>query len=117
MFEAENITLWRDADIIDPKGDKIGTLESVYVDTTTDQPSFAGVKTGMLGRHRLVFVPLSGAVVGPKYVRVLVDKDQAKNAPGMEVEGELSAEQEPAIFSHYGLPFDSAAGVRRLARR
>ena len=52
MFEAESINAWRDHDVVDREGGKIGSLESIYVDTATDEPFFAGVKVGMIGRHR-----------------------------------------------------------------
>ena len=118
MFEAESINLWRDHDVVDREGSKIGSLESVYVDTASDQPSFAGVKVGIIGRHRIVFVPLTGAVVSPDYVKVRFDKDLVKNAPGIETDGELVSEAEPAIFAHYDLAYSpGASGERRLARR
>ena len=60
MFEADNIRDWREHDVVDPDGSKIGQLEAVYVDTGTDLPVFASVKIGMIGRHRLTFVPLTG---------------------------------------------------------
>ncbi|MGH9060002.1 MAG: PRC-barrel domain-containing protein, partial [Acidimicrobiales bacterium] len=41
MFEADNIRDWREHDVVDPDGDKVGELEAVYVDTATDQPAFA----------------------------------------------------------------------------
>jgi hypothetical protein len=53
MFEAENIRDWRNHEVLDPSGAKIGQLEAIYVDTSTDRPSFASVRTGMIGRHRL----------------------------------------------------------------
>ena len=115
MFPAENIRDWRTMNVIDPDGDKIGTLESVYVDTTTDQPFFAAVTTGIIGRHKLTFVPLTNATVAPGHTRVTVSKDLAKNAPLIDIDGELSLEDEPAVFSHYGLAY--TPGVRRLARR
>ena len=115
MFPAENIRDWRTMNVVDPEGSKIGTLESVYVDTTTDQPFFAAVTTGIIGRHKLTFVPLTNATVAPGHVRVTVSKDLAKNAPSIDTDGELTAEQEPAVFAHYSLPY--TPGVRRLARR
>jgi len=115
VFPAENIRDWRTMNVIDPDGSKIGTLESVYVDTTTDQPFFAAVVTGMIGRHKLTFVPLTDATVGPNHVRVIVPKDLAKNAPSIDTDGELTAEQEPDVFAHYSLAY--TPGVRRLARR
>ena len=115
MFPAENIRDWRLKDVVDPDGSKIGSLESVYVDTTTDQPFFAAVTTGIIGRHKLTFVPLTNATVAPDHIRVTVSKDLAKNAPSIDTDGELTADLEPAVFEHYGLPY--AGGVRRLARR
>ena len=81
MFPAENLRDWRGEKVIDPDGDKIGDLEAVYVDTTTDEPAFVTVKTGMIGRHRLVFVPVGGATVTPSAVRVRYDKKLISEAP------------------------------------
>lgn len=118
MFEADNIRDWRDHDVVDPEGDKIGELEAIYVDTATDEPAFASVKIGIIGRHRLTFVPLFGATVAPKFVRVQVPKKLAKDAPTIDVDGELLAEDEPVLFEHYGLVHQTgASGERRLARR
>ena len=115
MFPAENIRDWRGSNVVDPDGSKIGTLEAVYVDTVTDEPFFASVTTGIIGRHKLTFVPLTNATVAPGHIRVTVSKDLAKNAPSIDTDGELSLEDEPAVFEHYSLPY--TAGVRRLARR
>lgn len=118
MFEADDIRDWRTHDVVDPEGSKIGSLEAVYFDTTSDQPSFATVRVGMMGRHRLVFVPLHGATVAPEHVRVTVDKKQAKDAPSIDTDGELTAEAEPAVFEHYGLNYQpGSSGERRLGRR
>lgn len=118
MFEAENIREWRGHDVVDSAGSKIGGLEAIYVDTKTDEPSFATVEIGLIGRRRLVFVPLTGATVGPGYVKVGYDKKTVKSAPSIDTDGELLMDDEPAVFDHYGLPADhSADGQRRLARR
>jgi hypothetical protein len=118
VFEADNIRDWREHDVIDAGGDKVGELEAVYVDTATDQPSFASVRLGMVGRRRLVFVPLDRATVGPSYVRVAYPKKLIKDAPHIELDGELAAEQEGELFEHYGLQHHpGASGERRLARR
>lgn len=118
MFPAENIRDWRGLAVVDRDGSKIGELEAVYVDTATDVPAFATVKVGIVGRHRLVFVPLDGASVSPGHVRVTCDKRQVKDGPAIGVDGELLAEQEPDVFSHYGIAYaKGASGERRLARR
>ncbi len=118
MFPAENLRDWRGEKVIDPEGSKIGDLEAVYVDTATDEPSFVTVKAGIIGRHRLVFVPLIGATVRPDAVRVLYPKKLVTDAPAIETDGELAAERDPDIFAHYELPYAAgAAGERKLARR
>jgi hypothetical protein len=73
-FEAENIRDWQGRSVVDPAGGKIGSLEAIYVDTVSDEPVFATVVVGMLGRRRLAFVPLTGATVAPDHVRVTVAK-------------------------------------------
>lgn len=118
MFEAGDIREWRGEDVVDSQGRKIGTLESVYVDTTTDRPAFATVTVGVPTRRRLVFVPLEGARVGPGYVRVNHPKNQVRNAPSIGTDGELLAGDEAAVFEHYQLGYTpGAGGERRLARR
>jgi hypothetical protein len=118
VFEAADIREWRGHDVVDAQGHKIGELEAVYVDTGTDLPSFGTVKVGMPTRHRLVFVPLNQARVGPGYLKVCYGKKQVKDAPSIGTDGELPAGEEEAIFKHYGLAYEpGAGGERRLARR
>jgi hypothetical protein len=74
------------------------------------------VTTGIIGRHKLTFVPLTGATVAPDHLRVTVAKDLVKDAPSIDTDGELTAEHEPEVFAHYSLPYASD-GTRRLARR
>jgi hypothetical protein len=118
MFEAANIREWRGQDVVDAAGHKIGELEAVYVDTATDLPSFGTVTVGMPTRHRLVFVPIDHAIVGPGYVKVPYDRKQVKDAPSIGIDGELPAGDEAAVFKHYLLAYEpGAGGERRLARR
>ena len=118
MFEAENIRDWREHDVIDPDGKKIGQLEAVYVDTTTDEPAFGSIRIGMVGRRRLTFVPLDRAVVLPGQLRVAYTKSQVRDAPTIDTDGELPASGEPGLFKHYGLEYQAGvSGERQLARR
>ena len=118
MFEAADIREWRGHDVVDVRHHKIGQLEAVYVDTGTDQPSFGTVRVGMPTRHRLVFVPLDHATVGPGYLKIAYDKKQVKGAPSIDIDGELPVAEEAAIFKHYGLTYQAGtSGERQLARR
>jgi hypothetical protein len=118
MFEAGDIREWRGHHVVDERGHKIGVLEAIYVDTATDQPFFATVTVGLPTRRRLVFAPLTGATVGPGYLKINQPKDVVKKAPSIDVDGELPATDEPGIFAHYDLEYaPGAGGERRLGRR
>ncbi|MER5346484.1 PRC-barrel domain-containing protein [Streptomyces mirabilis] len=118
MIRAADVREWRNRDVVDTEGHKIGMLEAVYVDTTTDEPAVATVRTGLPTRHRLLFVPIDDAIAGPDYLKVGYVKTLVKQAPSIGTDDVLPAEQEEAIFKHYGLAYKpGAAGERQLARR
>ncbi|WP_329129727.1 PRC-barrel domain-containing protein [Streptomyces sp. NBC_01476] len=118
MIEPADLREWRDHDVVDEEGHKIGALEAVYVDTVTDQPSMATVRIGVPTRHRLVFVPVGSVIAGPGYVRVPYAKTLVKSAPSIGTDDVLPIEDEEAVFQHYGLPYKPGAdGARQLARR
>jgi hypothetical protein len=51
-------------------------------------------------------------------VRVAYSRSQVKGVFSIDTDGELTAEDEPKVFEHYGLPYQpGASGERRLARR
>lgn len=118
MFEAENPRDWIGLPVVDPDNSKVGNMESIYFDTATEAPAFAAVHVGILGGQKLVFVPLVGAVVSPKYLKVTFQKRLIKDAPSIATDGELEAAQEPGLYSHYELPYVTGSnGERRLGRR
>lgn len=118
MITIQDIRQWKGATVVDPLGDKVGTLEAIYVDSATEQPIFAAVKVGLVGFHKLAFVPLEGAAVGKDDLRVAFGKDRVKDAPTVPTDAELPVEDEPKVFTHYGMPYTPAAtpSGRRLAR-
>jgi hypothetical protein len=118
MVHVENIGDWKGKELIDRDHEKIGKLEDVYVDTATDEPMFVTVKEGLMAKH-LTFVPLTGAAASPDGLKVSVTKAQIKDAPNIDRDGELSQDDEAALYGHYALtyaPADNPSG-RRLARR
>jgi PRC-barrel domain len=110
---------WHGKDLIDRDGQRIGRLEDVYFDVGTDQPQFATIKEGLIGRH-LTFVPLTEVTIGPDDLQVSASKAEVKDAPNLELEGdELSQADESTLYHYYQLnytPSDTPSG-RRLARR
>ena len=110
---------WHGKDLVDRNGERIGRLEDVYFDVGTDQPQFATVKEGLIGRH-LTFVPLTEVTLGPDDLQVSASRAEVKGAPTLELEGdELSQADESILYHYYQLnytPSDTPSG-RRLARR
>jgi hypothetical protein len=117
MFDIERISEWRGQDVLDTEGERVGRLEEIYYDKHSSSPGFASVKTGLFGR-RLSFVPLGDASMARDHIRVAYPADLIKRAPSVEPDGQLTAEEEAALFDHYGLesPLDPDAQSPRLVR-
>ena len=93
--------------VVDSDGSKLGTVDDVYVDDETGRPEWAAVKTGMFGNH-VSMVPLQQAEYDGESLRVPYDKDQLKDAPHRDPEGELSREDESDLYRHYGMEYTTA---------
>jgi sporulation protein YlmC with PRC-barrel domain len=102
MKTLQDVQTWRGMKVVDADGDKIGTIEDVYLDRQTGEPEWATVKTGVFGLKKS-FVPIRDAeVTDDNEVRVPVQKEQVKDAPRVDPEGELSPDEERQLWEHYG---------------
>ncbi|MBP2579631.1 hypothetical protein J3A78_000109 [Streptomyces sp. PvR006] len=118
MIRIADVREWRTHDVVVGGSHEIGVLEAVYVDAGTDEPAMATVEVGLPTRHRLVFVPLNGAIVGPGHLKVGYDKSVVKKCPAIGTDDALPAEDEAAIFAHHGLSHQPGASSEpQLARR
>jgi uncharacterized protein (TIGR02271 family) len=95
---------WQGRTMVDPAGDKLGTIDAIYLDDETGQPEWATVTSGLF-TARTVFVPLAQAQAMGDSVQVPYDKDQVNGAPGMEADGSLSQDDEAELYRHYGLDY------------
>jgi len=98
----------RDATVYTSDGDKIGKVGDVYLGDHSEQPEWVTVKTGLFGSAE-TFVPLAQASTGSGEIRVPYTKEQVKNAPRTEADGQISQEEEDRLFAHYGIGDDSSA--------
>jgi uncharacterized protein (TIGR02271 family) len=101
---------WQGRDLHDSQGEKLGTVKEIYEDQRTGKPEWALVSSGLFGT-RAHFVPLAGARPEGEQVRVDVTKDQVKDAPSIEGDGQLSQEDEQRLFEHYGVPYTDEGSV------
>jgi uncharacterized protein (TIGR02271 family) len=90
------------ADLIDAEGSTVGKIEEIYLDNATQEPEWALVHTGLLGR-KLNYVPLRGASVSGDSLQAAYTESQIKGAPSVEPDVELSPEEEAELYQHYGV--------------
>ncbi|MEV6208508.1 PRC and DUF2382 domain-containing protein [Kitasatospora sp. NPDC051914] len=86
---------------VDRNGDKIGTVDEVYLDDATGEPEWAAVRTGIFGRD--AFVPLTTSEFSGEELRVPYDKSLVKESPDFGVGQHLSPAQELQLYRYYGL--------------
>ena len=103
-LQKEALLQKRGQEIRDRHGDKIGTIEEFYLDSQTGEPEWALVNTGLFGT-KSSFVPLQEADEDGEALRVPYEKAQVKDSPSMDADGELSQQDEAALYSHYGLDY------------
>ena len=90
--------------MVDPAGDKLGTIDAIYLDDETGQPEWALVYTGLF-TAKAAFVPLAQAQDIGDSVQVPYDKQQVIDAPRMAAGGSLSQDDEAQLYRHYGLDY------------
>jgi uncharacterized protein (TIGR02271 family) len=106
-LQREDVLQQRGQELYDRAGDKIGTIEEIYLDNQTDQPEWALVNMGMFGT-KSTFVPLQEATHEGEALRVPYEKAQVKDAPSVDPDGELSQREEAELYSHYGLEYSES---------
>jgi uncharacterized protein (TIGR02271 family) len=100
----DTVQSWQGRTMVDPAGDKLGTIDAIYLDDETGQPEWATVTSGLFGT-KTAFVPIAQAQDIGDSVQVPYDKAQVKNAPSMAADGSLSQDEEAALYRHYGLDY------------
>jgi uncharacterized protein (TIGR02271 family) len=104
MPEMTDAYQWQGRTMVGSDGEKIGKISEIYEDPQTGKPEWATVASGLFG-SKSNFVPIAGASPDGEDVRAQVTKDQVKDAPGVEADGELSEQEERRLFEHYGVPY------------
>ena len=105
MPDLDTVRSWQGATMVDRHGDKIGTVESIYLDDQTGEPEWVLVNTGLFG-SRSSFVPLAQASGSGDQVQVPYEKQRVKDAPRVDTDQHLSEAEEQELWRHYGLDYD-----------
>jgi len=89
-------------EVTDSNGNKIGKVDSVWVDDATNALEFIGVKIGMLmGKTHII--PVTQGQTAGGTIRVPYAESQIKDAPSFSGDDELSPADEDGIYSYYGV--------------
>ncbi|QHC69735.1 PRC and DUF2382 domain-containing protein [Rathayibacter sp. VKM Ac-2801] len=119
MIDSTNIDSIYGATVHGSDGDKIGSVEQVYLSDESGAPVWATVRTGLFGTSES-FVPLEGADLAGDRLTVAYDKSFVKDAPRIDADGSLTEDEEAELYRYYNLSgaasvpetgdVDSAAG-------
>ena len=110
----DTVQSWQGRTMVDPAGDKLGTIDAIYLDDETGQPEWATIASGLFSA-KTAFVPLAQAQDIGDSVQVPYAKQQVKNAPAMEADGSLSQDEEAQLYRHYGLDYSEHRSDSGLA--
>jgi uncharacterized protein (TIGR02271 family) len=91
-----------DCQVVDPRGEKIGSVKRIWLDGQTGDPLWASVHTGLFGLKES-FVPLQRAELRNDQLQVPVEKEQVKESPRIEATNDhMTDEEQAALYQHYG---------------
>ncbi|WP_427135989.1 PRC-barrel domain-containing protein [Pseudarthrobacter sp. S9] len=90
-------------------GEKIGSVEQVFVSDSSGDPAFVTVRTGLFSMSE-TFVPLAGASIDGTRINVLYTKDLVKNGPRIASDrGSITTGEERVLYGYYGLKTEETA--------
>jgi uncharacterized protein (TIGR02271 family) len=114
MPTIDHVKTWQGQQATGSDGEKLGTIADIYLDRNTGEPEWAAIKTGLFGT-KVTFAPLAEATRSGDGVQLPYTKDQIKDAPNAEADGELSQDEEAALYRHYGLDYSEVPSDSGLA--
>ena len=86
----------------DVNGDKVGSVQDVYVNDTSGQPDFISVNHGLFGTGTSI-VPLRGHSLRDGDLHLAFPKDRIEDAPDLDDNGHLTTNDQDALYRHYAL--------------
>ena len=108
----------RGEDLSDSNGDKIGSIEEIYLDDETGAPEWALVSTGLFG-SKSTFVP----VARRQPTRTATCASRSTRRPSRTLPGSMPTARSPSdeeaeLYRHYGMDYSATApdgGTRATA--
>ncbi len=98
----EDYGAWAGRDVAGPDGERLGAVDVIFLDEATETPEWVLVT---LDGGDPAFVPLAGASVEERSIRVEHDRERIAAAPSPEPAETLSVADERRLYEHYGLAY------------
>jgi hypothetical protein len=99
----EDFAAWTGRDVVAPDGDRLGAVELIFLDEATDAPEWVLVRLD--GDDAASFVPLAGASVEERSIRVEQDRERVAAAPRFDAGETLTIAECRELYEHYGLAY------------
>lgn len=106
MLNTQDLERINGATVYDADGDKVGSVDQVYLDDQSETPTWVTVTTGMFGTSQS-FIPLERASLDGNDLRVGYDKATIKGAPRIDADQHLERSEEDELYRYYGLSSSS----------
>jgi hypothetical protein len=100
----QDFEAWAGRDVLAPGGDRLGAVDQIFLDEATGTPEWVLVTLD----DGAAFVPLAGATVEERSIRVGQDAERVQAAPRPEAGETLSVSDEKRLYEHYGLEYSQA---------
>ena len=99
--EFQDFGAWAGRDVLAPGGDRLGAVDQIFLDEATGTPEWVLVSLD----DGAAFVPLAGATVEERAIRVDQDAERVQAAPRLDAGETLSVGDEKRLYEHYGLEY------------
>ncbi len=99
----DDFSAWTGRDVVAPDGERLGAVELIFLDEATDVPEWVLVRLGE--EDHAAFVPLAGATVEERSIRVEQDREKVAAAPRLDVDKTLTIAEVRQLYDHYGLAY------------
>ena len=105
MIANQDLDRIQGATAYDSTGEKVGKVGQIYTDDATGEPTWVAVSTGLFGLSESL-APLANATLeGDDDLRLSYNKQMIKDAPRVEGDQSLDADEERRLYEYYGLDY------------
>lgn len=96
-----NYDNWIGQEAYDSEGKKVGKVTDLYLDDDSNEPQWVAVKSASLFGSKTYLAPITSASESDEGLQFNVTQDYMKDAPLIDIDGDISAEEEATLRQYY----------------